>query len=96
MSSFVTKVCAEGQIIRYTVMFETRNKTEYENVQKLCRIIIDGNSGETYTPEEAMIKLVETGQSDPKFKLGETIKYSPSEVKKILDHRYERRLESDD
>lgn len=90
MSSFVTRVCAEGQLRRYTVMFETKNKEEYEHVQKLCRIIIDGRCGEVYTPEEVMTELVNTGQGDPKFKLGETIKYSPSETMKILEHRYER------
>ena len=35
--------------------------------------------------EQIYYYLVNYGQSDPKFKLGETIKYSPSEIKRILE-----------
>lgn len=38
-----------------------------------------------FTPEEVCLKMVEHGQGNYKrFKLGETIEYSPSEVEKIL------------
>ena len=37
-----------------------------------------------YTAEELRDILVEHGQHDLKFKLGETIKYSPSDIYKIL------------
>ena len=37
-----------------------------------------------YTPWEVDSALVVHGQNDKKFKLGETIKYSPTEVRKIL------------
>ena len=34
--------------------------------------------------------IIEEGQHDPKFKLGETIKYSPAEITKILqEHKNE-------
>lgn len=43
----------------------------------------------TFTSEEVCDKLVEVGQHDhTRFKLNETIKYSPSEVKHILDGTY--------
>lgn len=35
--------------------------------------------------EQIYYYIVSCGQRDPKFKLGETIKYSPSEIKKILE-----------
>lgn len=38
-----------------------------------------------YTPEEVCMKMVEHGQGNYKrFKLGDTIQYSPTEVMKIL------------
>ena len=39
----------------------------------------------TFSPHEVNIALVIHGQSDLRFKLGETIKYSPSEVEEILE-----------
>lgn len=32
--------------------------------------------------------LVEYGQSDPRFRLGETIKYSPTEIGRILKNKF--------
>lgn len=37
-----------------------------------------------YTPEEVWNIIVEHGQHDSRFKLGEIIKYSPTEVMEIL------------
>ena len=37
-----------------------------------------------FTPEEVCGIMVEKGKRDPKFKLGESIKYSPSEVLEML------------
>ena len=37
-----------------------------------------------FTPQEVDMALVVHGQSDMQFHLGETIKYSPSDVRKIL------------
>ena len=37
-----------------------------------------------FAPDEVVTALVVHGQSDMQFKLGETIKYSPSDVGKIL------------
>ena len=38
----------------------------------------------TYTATEAELALVHHGQEDKRFEWGETIRYSPSEVRKIL------------
>lgn len=38
-----------------------------------------------YSPYEVGLKLVEYGQNDSRFSWGETIRYSPSEVEKILE-----------
>ena len=37
-----------------------------------------------FTPEEVCEKMVNHGQGNARFKLGETIMYSPSEVEKLL------------
>lgn len=37
------------------------------------------------TPQEIYEYLIKYGQSDMKFKLGETIKYDPLEIKEILE-----------
>lgn len=37
-----------------------------------------------FTPYEVGLAMVTAGQNDIRFKLGETIRYSPSEVEKIL------------
>ena len=41
----------------------------------------------TLAPDEVFTVLVTHGQGDKRFKLGETIKYSPSEVEEILKGR---------
>ena len=38
-----------------------------------------------FTPDEIEMILIEYGQHDRQFRLGETIKYSPSEVRGILE-----------
>ena len=46
-----------------------------------------------YTPEEVCMKMVEHGQGNYKrFKLGETIMYSPTEVMAILKDELPREL----
>ena len=54
---------------------------------------LDDNSGDTkekrFTADEVATAMVMAGQGDTKkFKLGETIRFSPSEVKKILKGEY--------
>ena len=39
--------------------------------------------------------LVNHGQKDPRFKFGDTIKYSPSEIKRILLKETEKEGEDD-
>lgn len=41
-----------------------------------------------FTPDEVEGILIEVGQHDRQFKLGEIIKYSPNDVREILE-RYE-------
>ena len=38
-----------------------------------------------FTPDEVEDILIEVGQHDRQFKLGEIIKYSPNDVRKILE-----------
>lgn len=38
-----------------------------------------------FSPDDVMMKMVVHGQADRRFKLGETIRYSPSDVRKILE-----------
>lgn len=38
----------------------------------------------SFLPDEAAMAIVRFGQNDKKFKLGETIRYSPSEIGQIL------------
>lgn len=46
-----------------------------------------------FTPEEVCMKMVEHGQGDYKrFKLGDTIQYSPTEVMKILKGELPREI----
>ena len=40
-----------------------------------------------FTPDEIEMILIEYGQNDRQFKLGETIKYSPSDVGRILEEQ---------
>lgn len=46
------------------------------------------NTRKGFTPTEVEFKIVARGQKDNRFKLGETIRYSPSEVRKILTDEY--------
>ena len=41
--------------------------------------------GELIETKDVLLALVEHGQRDKRFKLGDTIRYSPSEVKEIID-----------
>lgn len=45
----------------------------------------------SFLPDEAAMAIVRFGQSDKKFKIGETICYSPSEIGKILKGEVESR-----
>ena len=40
-----------------------------------------------FTPDEIEMILIEHGQNDRQFRLGETIKYSPSDVRRILEEQ---------
>ena len=40
-----------------------------------------------FTPDEIEMILIEHGQNDRQFKLGETIKYSPLDVRRILEEQ---------
>lgn len=42
-----------------------------------------------FTADEVLSIVCKHGQSDKQFNLGETIKYSPSEIYKILGGKYE-------
>lgn len=40
-----------------------------------------------FSPSDVMLKMVLHGQGDKRFRLGETIRYSPSEVQHILEEQ---------
>lgn len=56
-----------------------------------CSIIesLKPDGEERFTAKEVEFALVRYGQEDNRFKWGETIKYSPSEVRKVLNGEME-------
>lgn len=87
MTSFLTRAEAN----RFRIEFETDSYEIYRHVQDICRREMDGNPQMVFTPSEVAIRPVCTGQGDDKkFQWGETIRYSPSEVEKILKGEYEK------
>lgn len=71
---------------------QASGRTEFESIDRdMDRIAAQWNErailGKQFTAEEVAYILVITGQNDTKkFKLGERIQYSPSEVEKILSN----------
>lgn len=54
---------------------------------EMCSYIVRNAAGllrGSFSPDEAAMAIVRFGQSDKNFKLGETIRYSPSEIGQIL------------
>ena len=60
---------------------------QYEFCAECYRNFVDFLNCRDWTPEGIFNVLVEYGQNDTKFKLGDTIRYTPLEVKEILDER---------
>ena len=82
MNSFFTRVGQDD----YNIEFHTDDKEWFDALQKLCRDAVDGKKpGEVvFTAADVMSRMVAHGQGDSRFQWGETIRYSPSEVYKIL------------
>ena len=57
----------------------------YEFCEKCYRRFVDFVNMRDCSPEGVFRQLVEHGQHDKRFRLGETIKYSPAEVMEILN-----------
>lgn len=59
------------------------------NIYDLVECLMNGTplpkGQKLFTPNEVWSIMVKNGQHDSQFKLGEIIKYSPTEVKKILE-----------
>ena len=60
-------------------------KEQQEIIDELNTAIKEWRNLKWFTPYEVGIAMVTHGQKDPQFKWGETIKYSPAEVEKILN-----------
>ena len=45
---------------------------------------------------EAIMAIIDEGQHDKRFKLGETIRYSPSEIKEIFERRVKTVVEAEE
>ena len=60
-------------------------KEQQEIIDELNAAIKEWRNLKWFTPYEVGIAMVTHGQKDPQFKWGETIKYSPAEVEKILN-----------
>ena len=58
-------------------------KEQQETIDKLNTAIATKHSL-LFSPYEVGLAMVAHGRKDPQFKWGETIRYSPSEVEKIL------------
>lgn len=50
-----------------------------------CPLVELPEHGDLIETKDVLLALVEHGQRDKRFKLGDTIRYSPSEVKEIID-----------
>ena len=80
-NSFRTRVAKDD----YEITFYTVSNGNYDAVQRLCRRLVDGEMPDRlFTAEEVRAAIVNHGQSDKRFKLGETIQYTPDEVENIL------------
>lgn len=60
-------------------------KEQQEIINELNTAIKEWRDLKWFTPYEVGIAMVTHGQKDPQFKWGETIKYSPADVEKILN-----------
>lgn len=87
-----------GFVISRSIEYDQASgRTEFESIDRdMDRIAAQWNErailGKQFTADEVQSILITTGQSDTKkFKLGELIRYSPSEVLEIL-----RKKESED
>ena len=60
-------------------------KEQQEIIDELNAAIKEWRNLKWFTPYEVGIAMVTHGQKDPQFKWGETIRYSPAEVEKILN-----------
>ena len=73
----------------YSLLLETDDVIEYKQVLEVLRKFVEHKENLIVKTKEETIAeicyvIVNHGQNDKRFKLGETIKYSPSEIEKIL------------
>lgn len=58
---------------------------DYVERPNTCPLVELPPHGDLIETKDVLLALVEHGQRDKRFKLGDTIRYSPSEVKEIID-----------
>ena len=76
----------------FDIWIDEYEGTSYFNIDEIKQVKKDAlellkeqNQDEKmYTASEVCLALIDHGQSDERFEWGEVIKYSPSEVEKIL------------
>ena len=89
MNEIVTRV-TNG---RYEIYFRTDSEEFYKRSQEQCREMIDHKPVERFTAEQVVGKLHDIGQNSKefanKFKVGEIMRFCPSEVERILNGEYE-------
>ena len=71
------------QILPYCE-YVTQKRLDKAELKKLLLLGMQKETEKSFTPDEVWNILIEHGQHDMRFKLGEIIKYSPSEVLDIL------------
>lgn len=74
---------------RCGVLCEPKKVVGYDFCDMCYRRFVDFLNMSDCSPEGVRNQLMECGQRDKRFHLGETILYSPYEVEKILNGEYE-------
>ena len=64
-------------------IYKRRGGIARETAEALERLR-EYETGPTFTAKDVYNTIIEHGQHDPQFKLGEIIKYNPSDIYKIL------------
>lgn len=76
----------------YKVSYMTDSYETYNEMKNFCNKLMDRKlepEEKLFTARDVLRKMIETGQEDARFKLGDIIMYSPDDMYKILTGTYE-------
>lgn len=76
----------------YKVSYMTDSYETYNEMKNFCSKLIDRKlepEEKLFTARDVLRKMIDAGQADARFKLGDIIMYSPDDVYKILTGTYE-------